>query len=182
MSDSLITKRALAEALKSLLKDEEFGKVSVIDICHCCNLNRNSFYYHFKDKYELANWIFYNEFVEEAQKFTFTNAWDFLEYLCEYFDANRIFYMKLFEVKGQNCFADYFAEIMGPIISQYFKEIFIDDMCQNFITVFFSDAVHMAVMRWLKEETKLTPHEFIELLKIIASGTAIKIIQDDNKH
>ena len=180
MSDSLITKRALAEALKSLLKDEEFEKVSIIDICYHCDLNRNSFYYHFKDKYELANWIFFNEYVEQAQKIVFKNAWDFLEYLCKYFDDNRVFYTKLFEVKGQNCFSDYFAEIMGPIISDYFKEIFVNDTYQIFITDFFADAVRVSVMRWLKEETKLTSHEFIELLKIIASGTAIKIIQDDS--
>ena len=58
MADSNITKRALAEALKELLKAEPFAQVSVGEICEKCHMNRKSFYYHFKDKYDLVNWIY----------------------------------------------------------------------------------------------------------------------------
>ena len=63
MADSNITKRALAAALKSLLAERPFAKVSVREICEACGMSRKSFYYHFKDKYELLNWIFETEFV-----------------------------------------------------------------------------------------------------------------------
>ena len=58
LADSNITKRALAEALKELLKAEPFAQVSVGEICEKCHMNRKSFYYHFKDKYDLVNWIY----------------------------------------------------------------------------------------------------------------------------
>ena len=63
MADSNITKRALAEALKELMEEKSFSKISVADICGKCNMNRKSFYYHFKDKYDLVNWIFDTEFI-----------------------------------------------------------------------------------------------------------------------
>lgn len=55
MADSNITKRALAHALKELMEEKNFSKISVADICEKCDMNRKSFYYHFKDKYDLVN-------------------------------------------------------------------------------------------------------------------------------
>lgn len=68
MADSNITKRALAEALKELLKAEPFAQVSVGEICEKCHMNRKSFYYHFKDKYDLVNWIYSTEFIAVAKE------------------------------------------------------------------------------------------------------------------
>ena len=58
MADSNITKRALASALKELMNEKPFARISVSDICTKCEMNRKSFYYHFKDKYNLVNWIY----------------------------------------------------------------------------------------------------------------------------
>ena len=58
MADSNITKNALATSLKKLMREKPFEKISVSDICDDCGMNRKSFYYHFKDKYDLVNWIF----------------------------------------------------------------------------------------------------------------------------
>ena len=51
MADSNITKRALATSLKELMVEQPFEKINVAQICERCNMNRKSFYYHFKDKY-----------------------------------------------------------------------------------------------------------------------------------
>ena len=58
MAESSITKNALAEALKGLMMEKNFEKISVSDICDRCNMNRKSFYYHFRDKYDLVAWMF----------------------------------------------------------------------------------------------------------------------------
>ena len=55
MPDANITKSALASSMKRLMKEKPFTKISVIDICEGCGMNRKSFYYHFKDKYDLVN-------------------------------------------------------------------------------------------------------------------------------
>ena len=67
MAESGTTKQALAEAMKTLLIQRPFRKVSVGDICEVCGMSRKSFYYHFKDKYDLLNWIFQTEFVARMQ-------------------------------------------------------------------------------------------------------------------
>ena len=55
MSDALITKRAIAEALKKICREKPFDKISIADITSDCGLNRQTFYYHFQDKYELLS-------------------------------------------------------------------------------------------------------------------------------
>ena len=65
MADSNITKNALATSLKNLMKEKPFEKISVSDICDACGMNRKSFYYHFKDKYDLVNWIFLVGFLSK---------------------------------------------------------------------------------------------------------------------
>ena len=56
MPDSNITKKALAMAMKELMEQIPFSKISVSDICEKCGMNRKSFYYHFKDIYDLVEW------------------------------------------------------------------------------------------------------------------------------
>lgn len=49
MADSNITKQALSNALKELLEEQPFEKISISDICDRCRMNRKSFYYHFRE-------------------------------------------------------------------------------------------------------------------------------------
>ena len=67
MADSNITKNALAAAMKKLMREKKLSKISIADICGECGMNRNSFYYHFRDKYDLVNWIFYTEVMQHIQ-------------------------------------------------------------------------------------------------------------------
>ena len=85
MPDSNITKRALAQAMKELMAAHPFSKISVGDICEACGMNRKSFYYHFRDKQDLVNWIFESEFVETLQVDEDTCGWSLLACMCHYF-------------------------------------------------------------------------------------------------
>ena len=89
LASSKITKKALANALKEVMVEKPFEKISVSDICNKCNRNRKSFYYHFKDKYDLVNWIFDMEFLEEASKKSYDGVWDLLADACDFFYKNR---------------------------------------------------------------------------------------------
>ena len=53
MTDTRITRNTLANSFKELMKDNDFSKISVADICRNCNINRKSFYYHFYDIHQL---------------------------------------------------------------------------------------------------------------------------------
>ena len=63
MADAVSTKQALAKGLKATLEHKSLDRVTVGDITTFCGLNRQTFYYHFEDKYALLNWIYYTELM-----------------------------------------------------------------------------------------------------------------------
>ena len=58
---SQITKRALAESLKKLLLEKPLDRITVSDITEDCGVSRMTFYYHFRDVYDLIEWTWLQE-------------------------------------------------------------------------------------------------------------------------
>ncbi|SHK14721.1 TetR family transcriptional regulator [Hespellia stercorisuis] len=107
MSNNLITKDALASALKSLLQTQPLSKISVKSITTYCNISRNTFYYHFKDKYELINWIFYSDMLTNVNSFADpAKLVDSFSNVCKCLYENRRFYLACFQYVGQNSLYD----------------------------------------------------------------------------
>ena len=52
------TKEWIAQAMKRIMMRKPLDKVHVTDICQEAQMDRSTFYYHFKDKYDLVSWIF----------------------------------------------------------------------------------------------------------------------------
>ena len=61
---SQITKRALEASLKTLLTKQPLDKITITDITEDCGINRMTFYYHYKDIYDLVEWVC----VEDAKR------------------------------------------------------------------------------------------------------------------
>ena len=53
---STLTKRALEQSLKRLLATKPLAKITIADITEDCGISRMTFYYHFKDIYDLVEW------------------------------------------------------------------------------------------------------------------------------
>lgn len=54
---SQITKRALEASLKNVLRTKPLNKITINDLAEDCGINRMTFYYHFKDIYDLVEWV-----------------------------------------------------------------------------------------------------------------------------
>ena len=80
---------------------KSFAKISISDLCEECGLNRKSFYYHFKDKYDLVNWIFYVDFLTNMGGKNFENEWDVLVAVCNIFYQNKAFYQSALRIEGR---------------------------------------------------------------------------------
>lgn len=59
---SEITKKALVSSLIALCDEKKLNKITVQDIVNKCGVNRNTFYYHFADIYDLLDYMFRNEY------------------------------------------------------------------------------------------------------------------------
>ena len=53
-----ITKLWIADKMRELMKHKPIEKIRVTEICKAAEIERPTFYYHFKDKYDLVAWMF----------------------------------------------------------------------------------------------------------------------------
>ncbi len=181
MADSNITKRALAAALKELMEEMSFDKITIVHICNKCEMNRKSFYYHFKDKYELVNWIYYTEFIGTVKGREYNDGFVFLLDVCKYLEKNKRFYRKVLRYDGQNSFFEYFQELLMPAVEKYTYDIFADDENNNFYVSFFSEGFVNAIKKWLLEPETISAEKFVSLMKSCIYGTAQKVVNDISK-
>lgn len=181
IADSNITKRALAAALKELMEEMPFAKISIQDICEKCDMNRKSFYYHFKDKYDLVNWIFDTEYIAIASKTSYERRIDKIVDLCSYFYENRQFYSNALQIRGQNSFMEHFHEILCIVAVQRLEEVFEEEKIPDFYMHFLTDSLVCAIVRWITEKDPITPEQFANLLKTFVVGvseTVCKIVNE----
>ncbi len=168
MADSSLTKKALAEAMKALMEEMPFDKINVAHICQRCGINRQSFYYHFRDKYDLVNWIFDVEFIEfvgpDLPEYDVQSHIEFMERACQYFYDNRSFYCKALMIKGQNSFADHLREYIRPILREQMEALVKNEHPDDFSLEFFVDACYGAIERWLLDPDCIPPKRFVEKL------------------
>ncbi len=175
MSDSLITKRAIAEALKHICKEKPFDKISISDITAVCGLNRQTFYYHFQDKYELLSWIYYNEnFAGIAEDINLEN-WDHKIFeLLQNMKQEKNFYMNTIK-EQEHTFESYLFEMAKALFSEAIVKI--DENSRhseeerNFNAGFYAYGICGVILDWADGGMKMEPALVAERLKSLARTT-----------
>ena len=156
------TREAIAESLKKLTEGKEFEKISVGEICENCGITRKSFYYHFRDKYDLVSWIFRHEFMDSAAEVGYKNFMNMMDALLDYLASERTYYRSVFSYSGQNSFKDTFIESMMPLVECYAEILFpaCEDQVIRTGSYFFCGGVASMIKDWLM--TDISAQELIE--------------------
>lgn len=175
MSESLITKKAIAEALKETCKVKNIEKISIADITKNCGLNRQTFYYHFQDKYELLNWIYYNElFVKVIEDISFDNWSERIYKLLEIMKDNKYFYVNTIK-SSDKYFKDYIFNITSVIFKEGIEKLDeknkLTEESKNFISEFYSFGICGVIISWVKSGMKEPSRSVADHLKQLAFNT-----------
>ncbi|MBQ6755342.1 MAG: TetR family transcriptional regulator [Oscillospiraceae bacterium] len=99
------TKLWIAEKMKELMRSKRIEKIRVTEICARAGVERPTFYYHFKDKYDLVAWIFFRSSYDT----------DVISVESSAESMNRmkkdlIFYKRAYEDSSQNALWRYMLE------------------------------------------------------------------------
>ena len=99
-----LTRQAMADSLRTLLRERPLSRISVRDITEGCHVNRQTFYYHFRDVYDLMFW---------------TTEQDMITYLEENrVDKTNLREYTIFRGKpgGQNQFEGVYLRLVQPVL------------------------------------------------------------------
>ncbi|HCR43437.1 MAG TPA: dihydroxyacetone kinase transcriptional activator DhaS, partial [Ruminococcaceae bacterium] len=171
MSDSQITKKAIAVSLKQLMDRRGLKKITVSDIVRNCGLNRQTFYYHFEDKYDLINWIFYNDVIKSvvSNRKTYDDLDSMMLKMLGVMESEKPFYMQAFNSAGQDTFQKYFFDVTKGLISEILdtmkeaKDIEDDD--KNFIVEFYTYGLVGIIAQWVRNGMKEAPEKLVGRLR-----------------
>ncbi len=111
------TKKWIAEAMKKLLQKKPLEKVYVTEICQEAEIERPTFYYHFKDKYDLMAWIFFQSAVRTDVLSVESAAASMEDMRREY-----TFYKRAYEDTSQNAMWSYMLEYFDQRYSRLAME------------------------------------------------------------
>lgn len=175
-NDSNTTKKKLAESLKKLMSEKPFEKIKIQDIVNLCNMNRRTFYYHFKDIYELLEWFYHDEALKQLEINSNYDTWtnEFL-YLFHYIEANKKITLCVFKSLGR----EYLENFMYKSIFRVVKNIVYDlgsDLevkeCQkDFIANYYTVSLLGTLTHWIQADFTPSPVEITNMTKLIIQGT-----------
>lgn len=176
ISDSTITKKAIATGMKELTKTKSFDKITVSDITQICGLNRQTFYYHFQDKYELVNWIYYNELISiVADDLTYENCIEKVFQMLSRMKSEDYFYENTLKASVKNEFEEYLfkvtSELFCDIIGRIARNTKMEEEEIRFIADFYAFGMTGTIISWAQNGMKESPEYIAEQIKNLAYGT-----------
>ncbi len=170
------TKEAIRDALITLIEEKGFDAVSVINITSRADINRGTFYLHYRDKYDLLEQIEagvledFTKILSQARAFDFSEIKNINEpipllvTMLEYIDSNAALMHAFLSLKGDIAIQNQIRKTiennlinLGPL-SKIMKE-------ENFIVpsdyfISYVASAHLGVIQeWLQRGRNETPRE-----------------------
>ncbi|MFA6846292.1 MAG: TetR/AcrR family transcriptional regulator C-terminal domain-containing protein [Sphaerochaetaceae bacterium] len=177
MSNSIITKAALAQSLKSCMEKKPLEKISIGEVCARCGLNRKSFYYHFRDKYELVNWIYETEInTTILSNLENKKVGELALMICQYIYENRVFYLNALQVSGPHSFHDYFCRQIQPLVDKTLDVKGDDTLDLEELSELIGDFCLSAVRRWIGRPDPQEPQKFLDNLTKVSISLSGRLI------
>lgn len=182
MSTSEFTKYMIAKQFKELLKNHDFHNISVHMIVSNCHISKNTFYYHFQDKYDVIKWIFYSESASIINDlYVHTNWIETLQKLCIYLQENKGFYIKVLHIQEQNSFTECLTEFNFQLTKDMLMHLHADEiLATNEIDVvshFYAYGLTGVISHWAQNGMKVDPRPVIEMLQDTLSGKIYQRLQ-----
>lgn len=178
-----LTRLLISNCFKELMLEYPFEKITIHMITDRAGIIRPTFYYHFKDKYELMEWILEEDIIRKMNMLLEQGMErEAIVMLFRCLHAERQYYSKAFEVTGQNGF----EEVMGNRIEEMFlKEIKnrsirlpYEQMLSNKIFAkYHSIALITFIKIWLKEgKDDTTLDHMVDTYQFLISHTIYDVL------
>ena len=172
---SQTTKRALEASLKKLLLQKPLNKITINDITEDCGVNRMTFYYHFKDIYDLVDWIMVEDAAKALENKPTFDTWmeAFLDILHQV-QENKVLVMNVYRSISREQVEQYLYKLLDPMLREFMErgmqEITVQDDDVQFIVDFYKYALVGMALEWIRKDMKEDPVRMTERLNTLIHG------------
>lgn len=178
---SQITKRALEMSLKNLLLQKPLNKITISDIANDCGINRMTFYYHFKDIYDLIEWICTEETARAINGKKTYETWQqgFLQTF-QMILENKPFFSNVYHSISREKMEDYLYAITFNFLIEVVEEkavgMSVAESDKNFIANFYNFAFVGLLLDWIKKGMQEDPQLIIDQVSALIYGDVTRAL------
>lgn len=175
-SMSQVTKRALEQSLKNLLLKKPLAKITINDIAEDCGINRMTFYYHFKDIYDLVEWSCTEDARKALEEKKTYDTWQqgFLQ-IFEAVRENKPFIMNVYRCVHREQVEAYLKPLVDNLLMGVICEesvgMTVRDEDKAFIARIYSHIFIGVMLDWIKDDMKADPQELVGRLAVLLKGS-----------
>ena len=162
-----MTKRALEASLKNLLLQKPLNKITINDITEDCGISRMTFYYHFKDIYDLVEWSCMEDAARALEGKKTYDTWQegFLN-IFRAVQANKPFVMNVYRSVSRERVEQYLKPLIHNlvlgVIEEKSAEMAVSEADKSFIAYFYEYAFIGIMLDWISENMKGDPEIIVE--------------------
>ena len=173
MSD--ITKRAISASLKRLLLTKSLNKITIQDIADDCGINRQTFYYHFADIYDLAEWTCIEDTDKVLKENKTYDTWQ-SGFLAVFTLAknDKAFIDNIYKSVSLEMLEQYLYRLVYPLIKSVVdekaKNYKVRDDEKGYIADFYKYAFVGVLLEWVRNDMRESPEEIVERVGKIVDG------------
>ena len=156
---SLLTKKQLAAALRTLMSHKSFSKITISELVDTCGINRKTFYYHFEDIFDLLRWTLEVDETELIQKmYSIGNYSKCIEYLMDYIEKNQYLINCAYDSVGQIGLRRFFENDFYKLTTQIIEAgeeksgCKLDKEYKDFLVRFYAYGTATTLLDWITKK------------------------------
>ena len=174
------TKKLIRKGLAELTKEKSINKITVKELTDLIEINRGTFYLHYKDIFDLVESIEnslydeFNEIIKTVNPNTILETpIDILEKFCVFISENADAFVMLIGENGDANFVYRIGTVMNDAVFELFSSIYpkMDSVRYSFTYEYCKYGSIGLIRCWIIENHDWTPRQVAELwLRLIARG------------
>ncbi len=179
---SQTTKRALAASLKNLLLQKPLTKITINDIAEDCGISRMTFYYHFKDIYDLVEWACAEDAARALAGRKTYDTWQegFLS-IFHAVQANKPFIMNVYRCVSRERIEQYLNPLIHSLILGVVEEkavgMDVGEADRQFIASFYEHAFIGVMLEWIGTGMKDDPAAIVDRTSRVVHGSILRALE-----
>ena len=169
------TKYALENSLKKLLLQKPLNKITINDITEDCGINRMTFYYHFKDIYDLIEWSLLEDAKKALEGQRTYDTWQqgFLQ-IFEMVLDNKPFITNVYHSISREQVELYLYrltyDLLFGVVEEQSAGMSVRAEDKQFIADFYKYAFVGIMLDWVRRDMQEDPQQIIDRLSTLLHG------------
>lgn len=170
------TKMAIAFSLKELLLEKSLEKITISDITKKCGINRQTFYYHFRDIFDLIKWICEQDTEKALRENRTYDTWQegFLA-IFNMIIKDKNFILNIYHNISKDYLYRYLYKVtyqlLYAVVDEKASQFNVKDDDKIFIANFYKYSFVGIFLEWIDSGMKEDPKLIIQHLNSIIKGS-----------